>query len=80
VRIKGLFCSSVIQITIDLVSSLHLVHHTVVTCQLFFWLGFGTNLIGYSGVISCVELCDKDDENNALHHRDCVCGLLISKH
>ena len=41
-------------------------------------LGFGTNSIGYSGVIGCVELCDKDDENNALHHRDCVGAVFSS--
>ena len=38
-------------------------------------LGFGTNSIGYSGVIGCVELCDKDDENNAL---DCVGAVFSS--
>ena len=41
-------------------------------------LGFGTNSTGYSGVIGCVELCDKDDENNALHHRDCVGAVFSS--
>ena len=29
-------------------------------------------------MIGCVELCDKDDENNALHHRDCVGAVFSS--